>query len=700
MVGEPLGTIALVSAVTLLGLIAGAMGVRAILLPPGRLIPKRRSPKPGPDAKAAAPHRVMPLARAAYASLGFVLIAGAAPLMAYVVEAPAMLAHVAPRRSLAYAAYAFMLVLLTLTIATGCMWWFVTRSRRGDTPPAPRSRARRVSRVFLAFLLAVGLGALGWGAVEGAHARWDRVQREWQYWDTEPWMFLAWEAIALWLALSACAFFVVAWRAYPSRGRPRCPKCWYDMSGATGLLCPECGRTAKSPRALHRTRRSGALFVLGVLLAGVAYGAWATPRISRGGVVAIVPTWALIQWWEHIPDNRFEGGTGKIVDLSLRDRPYRDFGSLARGTLRWARARAMNDARLTQDTDRFGRAFWIILHKQAAFFDEVPEPSFTRDELDAFLSARAQQMFTQTPIGGKLREVLGMLEIAEVGRFEQAVVSQKATLVPLALDWLHSGTTERYLAARICAFARPEGDEVYQMAVQWASSSPGKTAFDGIYALSWNLTTYRPCFDAWLTLARSSNPREQLMALNAARTASTSLFAALGHSPDHDDAILEDLRSELRRIATSTNAQSAGLATRLITKYEPRTQSTFDGLLAHARAAGWASGEYAAAILEFSYLYEEDGRAQTEWSYPILLALIEGVRASDVTASEVGNWDDYALPFDSLKPEETERVLAELHAILEPDSGASEQARKTAQWMLSSQASSCETNEAELPDPD
>ncbi|MBX9736938.1 MAG: hypothetical protein K2X32_08425 [Phycisphaerales bacterium] len=35
----------------------------------------------------------------------------------------------------------------------------------------------------------------------------------------------------------------------------RCPKCAYDMSGTSGLKCPECGRVAKSERQLHRSRR-------------------------------------------------------------------------------------------------------------------------------------------------------------------------------------------------------------------------------------------------------------------------------------------------------------------------------------------------------------------------------------------------------------------------------------------------------------
>jgi HEAT repeat protein len=51
-----------------------------------------------------------------------------------------------------------------------------------------------------------------------------------------------------------------------SRGRRRCPKCWYDMTGTPGLTCPECGRTAKRERKLHRTRRRWRLAALALLI--------------------------------------------------------------------------------------------------------------------------------------------------------------------------------------------------------------------------------------------------------------------------------------------------------------------------------------------------------------------------------------------------------------------------------------------------
>ncbi|MBX9736939.1 MAG: hypothetical protein K2X32_08430 [Phycisphaerales bacterium] len=46
----------------------------------------------------------------------------------------------------------------------------------------------------------------------------------------------------------------------------RCPKCAYDMSGVTSLKCPECGRTAKNERRLHRSRRRWRLGVVALVL--------------------------------------------------------------------------------------------------------------------------------------------------------------------------------------------------------------------------------------------------------------------------------------------------------------------------------------------------------------------------------------------------------------------------------------------------
>lgn len=44
--------------------------------------------------------------------------------------------------------------------------------------------------------------------------------------------------------LTGAGLLMLLWALFRdrSRGRRRCPRCWYDMAGVPGLQCPECGR--------------------------------------------------------------------------------------------------------------------------------------------------------------------------------------------------------------------------------------------------------------------------------------------------------------------------------------------------------------------------------------------------------------------------------------------------------------------------
>jgi hypothetical protein len=62
-----------------------------------------------------------------------------------------------------------------------------------------------------------------------------------------------------------------------SRGRRRCPKCWYDMSATPGLVCPECGGDARREGRLHLSRRRArwvAASLLPLAAGMLVYGAW------------------------------------------------------------------------------------------------------------------------------------------------------------------------------------------------------------------------------------------------------------------------------------------------------------------------------------------------------------------------------------------------------------------------------------------
>lgn len=74
-----------------------------------------------------------------------------------------------------------------------------------------------------------------------------------------------------------------------SRGRKRCPRCWYDMSASPTLLCSECGRTARSPRHLLKTRRRWRLAVVGMMV------------VLLGGATAVGPAAYTGKWVEYTP---------------------------------------------------------------------------------------------------------------------------------------------------------------------------------------------------------------------------------------------------------------------------------------------------------------------------------------------------------------------------------------------------------------
>lgn len=109
---------------------------------------------------------------------------------------------------------------------------------------------------------------------------------------------------ACWLGgavLCLVAITTLLWSLFAdrSRGRRRCPKCWYDLSATPpseggGLICPECGRVTTNERHLRRTRRRWwwAAAATLALIGGLALAA--TPSVRARGWVSLVPTTALI----------------------------------------------------------------------------------------------------------------------------------------------------------------------------------------------------------------------------------------------------------------------------------------------------------------------------------------------------------------------------------------------------------------------
>jgi hypothetical protein len=106
-----------------------------------------------------------------------------------------------------------------------------------------------------------------------------------------------------------------------ARGRIRCPRCWYDMSAAQNLICPECGNTAKSTAQFKNTRRPRwILAVSTMLLITGGTGFVLNQRAADDGFLGIMPNWMMLMGWEQYPDH-WVYDTGKdYQDSSLTER--------------------------------------------------------------------------------------------------------------------------------------------------------------------------------------------------------------------------------------------------------------------------------------------------------------------------------------------------------------------------------------------
>lgn len=115
-------------------------------------------------------------------------------------------------------------------------------------------------------------------------------------------------------ALSLCVWALFLDR---SRGRLRCPKCWYTLDAHTAQRCPECGNVPKRIGQLRRTRRRYVWALAGVVLGVIAYVTAVTPDMLRGGWRRGIPSTLLVTVWPIDLD----AWLGKHLDSKVSNDP-------------------------------------------------------------------------------------------------------------------------------------------------------------------------------------------------------------------------------------------------------------------------------------------------------------------------------------------------------------------------------------------
>jgi HEAT repeat protein len=96
------------------------------------------------------------------------------------------------------------------------------------------------------------------------------------------WSWAFWVLAALLGAGALVMLYRALWQDR-ARGRLRCPRCWFDMGGAPGLVCPECGHDAGTAARLGRTRRHYGRLFIAALLAVACYVNSRVPAVLASG---------------------------------------------------------------------------------------------------------------------------------------------------------------------------------------------------------------------------------------------------------------------------------------------------------------------------------------------------------------------------------------------------------------------------------
>ncbi|MBX3324162.1 MAG: hypothetical protein KF757_14380 [Phycisphaeraceae bacterium] len=146
--------------------------------------------------------------------------------------------------------------------------------------------------------------------------------------ETGPAWFVWSLALSGALALTPAAF-AWAWVGRRAAGKPRCPKCLYNVAGIKDLTCPECGFAAQTEAFWFKPRKRKRGFVFAALMPLAAAVLIALPFVDRVPWRAAIPTGVLIGRVESLSDtmlgldydgysSRFTPRQGSLLDRLMK----------------------------------------------------------------------------------------------------------------------------------------------------------------------------------------------------------------------------------------------------------------------------------------------------------------------------------------------------------------------------------------------
>ncbi|VAX41405.1 hypothetical protein MNBD_PLANCTO03-2176 [hydrothermal vent metagenome] len=253
-------------------------------------------------------------------------------------------------------------------------------------------------------------------------------------------------------------------RGERSKGRRRCPKCWYDMSATlrgtgdravAGLICPECGHEPTGERALYRSRRRPRLVMLGVSLVVAGLYGQTVPRALRVGPLGMVPTTVLIGGVRWLPEGWYADPNG-VSEATLGERVKN--GEVWKWQRVWAsssiRSMMHRDILMMQPAITAAMIDWDSSEDQAVIILGLvhllgdPDQEITTKQFDELLNSLGRKIYRlddpdQGELNAQIREALSpkyevLLQRARTGGDAETILCLKLVRAgnDLPEDWI------------------------------------------------------------------------------------------------------------------------------------------------------------------------------------------------------------------------------------------------------------------------
>ena len=139
-----------------------------------------------------------------------------------------------------------------------------------------------------------------------------------------PWIDWIWWIFGSLVGLGGLALGLWAMFGDRSRGRRRCPRCWYDMSATSHRRCSECGHEVRKESAFFRTRRRWRRIALGLVLILTGLATFFGHEVYDKGWVRATPTVVYIVFLPHLgSQTTFKELLDRVSDGQLDQWEYR-----------------------------------------------------------------------------------------------------------------------------------------------------------------------------------------------------------------------------------------------------------------------------------------------------------------------------------------------------------------------------------------